>query len=494
MNRNIAAALMAGAALIAATAQVHAQAAVQVQVVAACSSQSWPLNVTRPLTQKQNGDLCTNATGGGGGSSLLTAIAALPTLAPGDQQPRGSLAGAAYTQPVYGSTAGGGTQVDATHGLPIHGDGTALPVSVATITTITNPVGVKGVDGSTIAGSTNAFPVAGVGTAGTAAGGVLTIQGVASMTKLLVTPDSVALPANQSVNVSQVNGVTVLTGAGATGTGAQRETVSQDTSTVAGAAPLTTGIFVTGPSAAALATAALQSTINTSIGTLVTDTHFQNVVGTKNAGTAAANSLQVGLVYNSSPLTLTTGQQSSLQGDVNGNLKVTGGVADATSKTSQLYSPLAAVSETAASTIANATIGYLSMDPNNRALRVELMPGTATGSGNDVYEVAASDNHRVIKNGAGTLRAISYTNNSATLAYLRYYNAGTGFNGCNSATNILYEIGIPANTSIAGDNPAVPPNGIAFATGLSMCVTSGFGQTNTGNAVASAISINTGYD
>src|SRR5882757_8250970 len=54
-----------------------------------------------------------------------------------------------------------------------------------------------------------------VGTAGTANATVFTVQGVASMTKLLVTPDSVALPANQSVNTSQVNGVTVLTGTGA---------------------------------------------------------------------------------------------------------------------------------------------------------------------------------------------------------------------------------------------------------------------------------------
>jgi hypothetical protein len=46
-----------------------------------------------------------------------------------------------------------------------------------------------------------------------------------------------ALPANQSVNVAQVNGATTLTGAGATGTGAQRETVAQDTTTIAGSAP-----------------------------------------------------------------------------------------------------------------------------------------------------------------------------------------------------------------------------------------------------------------
>jgi hypothetical protein len=42
--------------------------------------------------------------------------------------------------------------------------------------------------------------VVGTGTAGSPAGGV------ALMTKLLVTPDSVALPANQSVNISQING------------------------------------------------------------------------------------------------------------------------------------------------------------------------------------------------------------------------------------------------------------------------------------------------
>lgn len=46
--------------------------------------------------------------------------------------------------------------------------------------------------------------------------------------KLLVTPDSVALPANQSVNISQINGVTPLMGNGATGTGSQRVTIASD--------------------------------------------------------------------------------------------------------------------------------------------------------------------------------------------------------------------------------------------------------------------------
>lgn len=46
--------------------------------------------------------------------------------------------------------------------------------------------------------------------------------------KLLVTPDSVALPANQSVNTAQINGVTTLMGNGVTGTGSQRVTIASD--------------------------------------------------------------------------------------------------------------------------------------------------------------------------------------------------------------------------------------------------------------------------
>lgn len=68
--------------------------------------------------------------------------------------------------------------------------------------------------------------VVGTGTAGTPAGNILTVQGVASMTKLLVTPDSVALPANQSVNVAQMGGVATSMNTGVRDTGTQRVTVA----------------------------------------------------------------------------------------------------------------------------------------------------------------------------------------------------------------------------------------------------------------------------
>ena len=52
-------------------------------------------------------------------------------------------------------------------------------------------------------GASTAAKQPALGTAGSASTDVITIQGIAAMTKLLVTPDSVALPANQSVNVDQ---------------------------------------------------------------------------------------------------------------------------------------------------------------------------------------------------------------------------------------------------------------------------------------------------
>lgn len=55
---------------------------------------------------------------------------------------------------------------------------------------------------------------------------VLATDQPALTNKLLVTPDSVALPANQSVNISQMNGVTTSMNAGSPDTGTQRVVVA----------------------------------------------------------------------------------------------------------------------------------------------------------------------------------------------------------------------------------------------------------------------------
>lgn len=72
-----------------------------------------------------------------------------------------------------------------------------------------------GASGATVPRVTLASDSPGIittGTAGSASAVVLTVQGVASMTPLLVTPSSVALPANQSVNLAQVGGTNSVNG------------------------------------------------------------------------------------------------------------------------------------------------------------------------------------------------------------------------------------------------------------------------------------------
>jgi hypothetical protein len=110
-------------------------------------------------------------------------------------------------------------------------------------------------------GASTAAKQPALGTAGTPSADVITIQGVTSMTPLsanlmiggtaidgnsgnksaqtqrmvlatdqpnLTTPLNVAIAANQSANVAQINGVTPLMGNGTTGTGSQRVTIASD--------------------------------------------------------------------------------------------------------------------------------------------------------------------------------------------------------------------------------------------------------------------------
>ena len=123
---------------------------------------------------------------------------------------------------------------------------------------------------------------------------------------------------------------------------------------------------------------------------------------------------------------------------------------------------------------------------------VAPLPTTSGGLSNYNVQPTASDNHAVIKAGAGQVYKIEAFNNSATINYIRLYNATTGFNGCNSATNLVWQGLIPASTSGAGLSSSWDL-AIAFATGISICVTSGYAQTDTTNATASALIVNIGY-
>lgn len=119
-------------------------------------------------------------------------------------------------------------------------------------------------------------------------------------------------------------------------------------------------------------------------------------------------------------------------------------------------------------------------------------PTTSGGLTTFFLQPAASDNHTNIKNGAGQVYKIDVFNNSATVNYLRLYNAATGFNGCNSATNLVYQLEIPALTTVGGVATSWDL-GMTFSTGISLCVTGGYSTSDTTNATASAMAVNIGY-
>lgn len=137
------------------------------------------------------------------------------------------------------------------------------------------------------------------GTAGSSNSNVLSVQGIASGT---------AMPVSQSGtwNITNVSGtVSLPTGA----------------STAANQATALTTLSTIATNTTSIATAANQTTANSSLSTIATNT-TTSMSGTT-PGTAPSRTNIVGLIYNSSAPTATTGQTLPLQGDVNGNLKVT---------------------------------------------------------------------------------------------------------------------------------------------------------------------------
>ncbi len=126
------------------------------------------------------------------------------------------------------------------------------------------------------------------------------------------------------------------------------------------------------------------------------------------------------------------------------------------------------------------------------ATQSQPTPVTSGGLTNYTVEAGSSDNHVNIKNGAGQVYYIhAYTKHTAA-QYLRLYNAATGFNGCGSATNLVWEGIIPAASTGSGLNVDIS-NGIAFGTGISICVTGAFGNTDTTSATASVTTVDIGY-
>jgi trimeric autotransporter adhesin len=434
--------------------------------------------------------------------------------------------------------------------------------------------------------STSPWIVAGGGTAGTAATGVVTVQGIASMTPLFMS--SATAPVSTMNSASANSGVNVANAAvfddtsptaitensfgflrmsanrnlygtirDAAGNERGANVNASNQLNVAGPVTMVSGAVASGAYASgAFASGAFASGSYAS-GAFATGSMVDllTVIGTKNAGTASASSLTAGGVYNSTPLTLTNTQQSSHQLDANGYLKVnvaaggagggavtiaSGAVASGAYSSGSIASgamvDLGAQADAACGTATgtcsaiallkylntqassalpagSALIGDVNLRQGGTALSAtngifnNILQGNAvlstsnpifnrtvagaTGGASTTGNIAANNTTAVVvKASAGTLYGVQVYGIGSAPAYLKIYNATSAT--CGSGTPVK-RLMIPAASTAAngaGSNITFGSSGIAFGTGITYCVTTGIGDSDTTAPAASTFLIN----
>lgn len=119
---------------------------------------------------------------------------------------------------------------------------------------------------------------------------------------------------------------------------------------------------------------------------------------------------------------------------------------------------------------------------------VQPVSGTSGGLTPFTLTAAASTNATNVKASAGQLYKADLSNNSATLAYVSFYN-NSGTPTC--GTSIVYQMMIPANSTSGAGWVSNSDIGLAFSSGIAICVTTGIA--GTGNVAATAYTISLGY-
>lgn len=140
-------------------------------------------------------------------------------------------------------------------------------------------------------------------------------------------------------------------------------------------------------------------------------------------------------------------------------------------------------------TVNAAQSGTYTVQPGNTANTTPWLVAPAaasTGGATASHAIVANNTTSVAVDASpGTLYSVQLFNNSATIAYLKLYDAAQGSTTCGSGTpkKVLM---IPANTSGAGVVINVGGQaGVAFATAITRCVTTGIADNDTGAPAAS---------
>ena len=178
----------------------------------------------------------------------------------------------------------------------------------------------------------------------------------------------------------------------------------------------------------------------------------------------------VGGVYNSSITACTSGRSCAVA--ITTNRKVHVALFDSADN---------ALTTTTGALDINIKSGGSLTDANSLAITTNMATATATGAAVGCYlQSAASTNSTNCKASAGNFYGVRAVNTTATLYYLRLYNA-SGAPTCSSATGFIESIPIPASATGAGIM-AVVPLPINYTTGIAFCFTGGGSSTDNTNA------------
>lgn len=356
-----------------------------------------------------------------------------------------------------------------------------------------------------------------------------------------------SLAANQSVNVSQINGVTPLMGAGNTGTGSARVTEATDSQLSAGVGATGDAAATAGSTGSLTAKLRLVTTQLDAIQTAVqlidnivsgsginisqingsTTQVASNGLNTTGAG-LQANAI-VGQCDDTSPTALTENQfgHARLNCTTHHQIVEVGAALPAGSNSIGQVTANAgtnlntsALLTTSAHDAAFGTAG--SADSQVRSVQgISGMTPVQVQSNNanvatettlssiltalqliDDDQTGATMHHRVsvgttedeheIKGSAGRLFAINVTNTNAAVRYLRCANQ-VAASTTPGTTTVWYGMAIPGATTGAGYTATFGPSGVAFSTGLTCWLVTGAAETDVAEVAANEINVNYTY-
>jgi hypothetical protein len=295
-------------------------------------------------------------------------------------------------------------------------------------------------------------------------------------------------------NITQLNGVNVLMGNGATGTGSQRVTIASDNTPFA----IKTDQTTHGTTDKVAADATLIKGVAYSVGNGTADTGCQRVtIASDNTAfpvKVASGDIASGAIASGAIASGAIASGAIASGALASGSIATGAIVDALADdsafgvaSSRLFPSGLLADETSSDSVDEGDVGCPRMTLNRIAL-VTQRP-SATGESDDIFfSIDLDESEEDIKATAGKIYGYYIYNNAATTRYVRFYNA-TAANTTVGTTAAIIVIPVPAG---AAANCAFP-DGLGFSTALCAAATTGVAANDTGAPGANDVVINVFY-